>query len=66
MQTQSSGKKKEETGEVKTLNADFDYAPSIEATDIVTIKPKNKLFIGGKFVDSTAPKYFDSDSKHRP
>lgn len=60
MQTQSSGKKKEETGEVKTLKADFDYAPSIEATDIVKIKPKNKLFIGGQFVDSTHAKYFDS------
>jgi aldehyde dehydrogenase (NAD+) len=60
MQTQSSGKKKDESGEVKTLKADFDYAPSIEATDIVTIKPKNKLFIGGKFVDSTSPKFFDS------
>lgn len=59
MQTQSSGKKKEEA-EVKTLKADFDYAPSIEATDIVKIQPKNKLFIGGKFIDSTAPKYFET------
>lgn len=36
----------------------FTYAPSIEATDIVKIKPKNKLFIGGKFIDASSEKYF--------
>lgn len=36
----------------------FDYAPSIEATDIVRISPRNKLFINGKFTDATSGKYF--------
>ncbi|MGK5082048.1 aldehyde dehydrogenase family protein [Bdellovibrionota bacterium FG-1] len=36
----------------------FDYAPSLEATDIVRIKPKNELFIGGKFVSPAQGKYF--------
>ena len=38
----------------------FDYAPSLEGTDIVKIKPKNQLFINGKFVDPTSNKYFAS------
>ena len=36
----------------------LEYAPSIEATDIVKIEAKNKLFIDGKFVDPTSKKYF--------
>jgi aldehyde dehydrogenase (NAD+) len=36
----------------------LEYAPSIEATDIVKIESKNKLFIDGKFVDPTSKKYF--------
>lgn len=34
---------------IEKIKADFEYAPSIEATDIVNIQPKNQLFIGGKF-----------------
>lgn len=37
---------------------EFDYAPSIEATDIVKIKPRNGLFIGGKFVEPLSGKHF--------
>ncbi len=44
--------------ESKIVN--FEYAPSIEAIDIVRIEPKNKLFIGGKFVEPTSKKYFAS------
>jgi aldehyde dehydrogenase (NAD+) len=36
----------------------FEYAPSIESTDIVKIQPQNKLFIGGKFVAPSSDKYF--------
>jgi acyl-CoA reductase-like NAD-dependent aldehyde dehydrogenase len=36
----------------------FDYAPSLEGTDIVKIEKENKLFIGGKFVKSTGNKTF--------
>jgi aldehyde dehydrogenase (NAD+) len=36
----------------------LEYAPSIEATDIVKIEAKNKLFIDGKFVEPTSRKYF--------
>jgi aldehyde dehydrogenase (NAD+) len=38
----------------------FEYAPSIESTDIVKIEAKNKLFIDGKFVEPTSKKYFAS------
>ncbi|MCC2680339.1 MAG: Betaine-aldehyde dehydrogenase [Pseudobdellovibrio sp.] len=63
MQTQEQKKKNQEvsTGE-QSLGADFDYAPSIESTDIVKINPKNKLFIGGKFVDSAEKKYFKTEN----
>lgn len=36
----------------------FEYAPSIEGTDIVKIEPRNKLFIGGKFIEPKSGKYF--------
>lgn len=39
-------------------NEIFEYAPSIEATDIVKISPKNNLFINGKFTEPTSGKYF--------
>ncbi|MGZ3690996.1 MAG: aldehyde dehydrogenase family protein [Pseudobdellovibrio sp.] len=60
MQTQQNNKK--ENGTEKTLKADFDYAPSLESTDIVKISPKNKLFIGGKFVDAASGKYFKTEN----
>ena len=34
----------------QNLKLDFDYAPSIESTDVVKIQKDNKLFIDGKFV----------------
>jgi aldehyde dehydrogenase (NAD+) len=34
----------------QNLKLDFDYAPSIESTDVVKIHKDNKLFIDGKFV----------------
>ena len=38
---------------------DWDYAPAPESTDIVSIAPRNGLFIGGEFVPpagtSTSP-----------
>jgi len=63
MQTQEQKKKNQEVaaGE-QSLGADFDYAPSIESTDIVKISPKNKLFIGGKFVESAEKKYFKTEN----
>lgn len=36
----------------------FDYAPSLESTDIINIKDKNKLFVGGKWIDPSSKKYF--------
>lgn len=63
MQTQEQKKKNQEVATADTsLGADFDYAPSIESTDIVKINPKNKLFIGGKFVDSAEKKYFKTEN----
>ncbi len=47
-----------ETVDVGAPSAAFEYAPSIEATDIVKIQPQNKLFIGGKFVAPSSGKYF--------
>lgn len=38
----------------------FEYAPSIESTDIVSIAAKSKLFINGKFIEPTSKKYFDT------
>lgn len=37
---------------------EFEYAPSIESTDIVKIKKHNSLFIDGKFVEPSSGKYF--------
>lgn len=63
MQTQEQKKKDQEvTVAEASLGADFDYAPSVESTDIVKINPKNKLFIGGKFVDSIEKKYFKTEN----
>lgn len=36
----------------------FEYAPSLEGTDVVKIEPKNKLYIGGKFIAPSSNKYF--------
>lgn len=36
----------------------FEYAPSLESTEVVKIEPKNKLFIDGKFVEPTSKKFF--------
>lgn len=38
----------------------FDYAPSLESTEIVKIEKENKLFIGGKFAKATRGKTFPS------
>jgi len=40
----------------------WEYAPSLEATDHVRIKPKQGLFIGGKFVEPHSKKWFDTIS----
>jgi aldehyde dehydrogenase (NAD+) len=37
---------------------DWDYAPAPESTDIVSIAPRNGLFIGGKFVLPARDQYF--------
>ncbi len=42
------------------MHTQFDYAPSLESTDVVKIQKKNKLFINGKFVSPTSDKYFPS------
>lgn len=57
MQTHESKKNSQANG-TSTLKTDFDYAPSLEATDIVKIKPQNKLFIGGDFVSSKGGSFF--------
>jgi aldehyde dehydrogenase (NAD+) len=63
MQTHEQNKKNQEVATAESgLGADFDYAPSIESTDIVKINPKNKLFIGGKFVDPSDKKYFKTEN----
>lgn len=61
MQTDSS---KKTSVSPKTLGpADtFEYAPSIESTDVVKIQSQNKLFIGGKFVAPLSGKYFPSEN----
>ncbi len=58
MDTQNSKSEKKEN--TNPIGPKFDYAPSIEATDVVTIEPKNKLFIGGKFVAPKSNAYFKS------
>lgn len=42
------------------MHTQFDYAPSLESTDVVKIQKKNKLFINGKFVSPSSDKYFPS------
>ncbi len=60
MQTNSSEQKNNELQTSESAAFKFDYAPSIESTDVVKIEKKNKLFIGGKFINSTNSKYFSS------
>jgi aldehyde dehydrogenase (NAD+) len=62
MHTHEQNKKNQDVAVAESLGADFDYAPSIESTDIVKINPKNKLFIGGKFVESSDKKYFKTEN----
>ncbi|MGH2677422.1 MAG: aldehyde dehydrogenase family protein, partial [Actinomycetota bacterium] len=38
----------------------FDYAPAPESKDIVSIKPRYGLFIGGDFVDPKSGKWFET------
>jgi aldehyde dehydrogenase (NAD+) len=40
----------------------FDYAPAPESKDIVSIKPRYGLFIGGDFVDPKSGKWFETIS----
>lgn len=40
------------------MHTSLEYAPSIEAIDIVKIAPRNHLFINGKFTAATSGKYF--------
>lgn len=44
----------------KTAGLVFEYAPSPEATDIVKIKSRYGLYIGGKFQDPSSGKYFST------
>src|SRR5712691_11065710 len=37
---------------------EWDYVPAPEARDIVTIAPRNQLYIGGKFVAPHSGKHF--------
>jgi aldehyde dehydrogenase (NAD+) len=46
--------------EKKSKGFKIDYSPSLEGTSIVSIKPRNELFIGGKFVAPKSNKYFDT------
>lgn len=45
------------------MHTTFEYAASLESTDVVKIQSKNRLFIGGKFVAPSNNKYFPS---HNP
>lgn len=60
MQSTQHDKTKSSSGSASLPSTDFTYAPALESTDIVTIHPKNQLFIGGKFVAPTSGKYFSS------
>ncbi|PJC62838.1 MAG: betaine-aldehyde dehydrogenase [Flavobacteriales bacterium CG_4_9_14_0_2_um_filter_32_27] len=42
------------------MNSGWDFAPSLESTDHVSIKKQYELFIGGKWVKPTSGKYFDT------
>ena len=57
MQTSQQNK----SGQTKALTEKgpveaFEYAPSLEATDIVKISPRNKLFINGKWTEPSSGK----------
>jgi aldehyde dehydrogenase (NAD+) len=45
-----------------SANGFLDYAPSLESTDVVNIKNKYQLFIGGKYVAPRKPQYFSTIS----
>ena len=55
-----SKSKKPIKAEKKSKGFKIDYSPSLEGTSIVTIKPRNELFIGGEFVAPKSNKYFDT------
>lgn len=57
MQTQKTNSEKN-LQQLENSNFSFEYASSLESTDIVSIKPKNGFFIGGKFVSPSSGKYF--------
>lgn len=38
----------------------FEYAPSLESTEVVNIQKENKLFINGKFIAPSTDRYFPS------
>ncbi|TMK86431.1 MAG: aldehyde dehydrogenase family protein [Actinobacteria bacterium] len=42
--------------------APWEYAPAPEAKDIVTIRPRYGLFIGGRFVEPRSGRYFETVS----
>lgn len=42
----------------KTAPKKLNYAPALESTDIVKIRPRNQLFIGGEFVAPKSGRYF--------
>lgn len=61
MQTTDQSKNKKPSTQKELGPSDvFSYAPSPESTDIVKIQPQNKLFIGGKFVEPSSKKYFET------
>src|SRR6185437_6104421 len=37
---------------------DFEYSPAPESSEIVRIEKRNRLFIGGKFVEPSSGRYF--------
>ena len=57
MEKQNSESKNEKSKPLGPPEA-FDYAPSLESTDIVKIEKENQLFIGGKFAKATGGKTF--------
>lgn len=42
------------------INSGWDFAPSLESTDHISIKKQYELFIDGKWVKPTSGKYFDT------
>lgn len=52
-----NGEKNESTN-LQGPSPDFDYAPSLESTKVVTIKEKYDLFINGKWTTPKSQKYF--------